>query len=293
MSTNFSIITPAFNESEHVEQTVRSVLNQTILPQEWIIVDDGSTDNTAEIIQKYSRRHTFIKYIYRERPVRQEYFSSNVLAIITGYEQIKDSQFDLLAILDADIALPKNYYEYILSKFQSDKQLGIASGIYDDLIDGKPQKVLHDRRSTPKAIQVFRRQVFEQIGGFLPLPYGGEDTISCFMARMSGWKVWSFPEISALHLKPTGTGQTTNALAVRFKQGICEYNLATHPLFFFLKSCRRALLEKPYIIGSISRISGYLWASLRGDKTLLSKDVIKYIRKDQVNRIFNGNKAIY
>lgn len=287
----FTIITPSFNESKHLEQTIRSVLNQTVLPQEWIIVDDGSTDNTSEIIQKYSNRYPFIKYLYREQPVRQKYFSSNVFAINTGYDQIKNCKFDFLAILDADIELPNNYYEYILSKFNSDKQLGIASGIYEDLIDGIPRKVLHDRRSTPKAIQVFRRQVFEQIGGFLPLPYGGEDTISCFMARMAGWKVWSFPEVSALHLKPTGTGQTKNALAVKFKQGICEYNLATHPLFFFLKATRRALLEKPYIIGSISRILGFIWASLRGDKTLLSEDVIKFIRRDQLNRIFKGNKS--
>ncbi|MDH3360557.1 MAG: hypothetical protein OEL55_06765, partial [Desulfobulbaceae bacterium] len=205
-------------------------------------------------------------------------------------ELTKDLSFDYLAILDADIRLPEDYYQRILGKFAADSTLGVASGIYENLINDKLHKVLNDRRSTPKAIQVFRRQVFEKIGGFLPMQHGGEDTVACVMARMAGWKVWSFPDIKVVHLRPTGTGATSNILAVRFRQGICEYHLGAHPLFFLLKVLRRALREKPYIAGGAMRLAGYLCAALRGDKKELPKEVVRFSRKEQMARVVSGNK---
>ncbi len=263
----YIILTPAFNEGRYIEQTIQSVLNQNVLPEQWIIVDDGSTDGSALIIKKYAEKHKFIEYHYRKKPEGQEYFASNVFAIMAGYEKIKSSAYNFLAILDADIRLPADYYQRVLAHFAADSQLGVASGIYENLVDGKLCSVLHDRRSTPKAIQVFRKEVFEQIGGFLPLKFGGEDTISCVMARMAGWKAWSFPDIKVVHLRPTGTGATKNILQVRFKQGICEYNLATHPVFFLLKVLRRTVLERPYIVGGLARLAGYIWAAIGGMKS--------------------------
>ncbi len=285
----YIIITPAYNEEQFIEKTIKSVLQQSILPQKWIIVDDGSTDNTAEIIQRYSRQYDFIHYHHREKDPHLDYFASNVFAIMEGCEETQDQSHDFLAILDADIELPSDYYQRILHEFSQDSTLGIASGVYADLINGKLCPVLHDRRSTPKAIQVFRREVFEEIGGFLPLPWGGEDTISCVMARMHNWKVWSFPDIEVVHLRPTGTGAVNNILSVRFKQGICEYNLRSQPLFFILKIIRRAVLERPYLLGSLFRLSGYVWAALRGDKTILPPDVVTFLRKEQLRRVFRGN----
>lgn len=262
----YVIITAAFNESNFIEETLESVIRQTVLPYKWIIVDDGSTDSTEEIIKKYSSQYDFIQYHFREKLEGQAYFASNVEAIMDGYQKILDLEYDFLAILDADITLPEIYYEKIINYFSSDENLGIASGIYENLINGKLYEVLSDRRSTPKAIQVFRRNVFEEIGGFLPLPHGGEDTISCVMARMAGWKVWSFPDIKVVHRRPTGTGAFGNICVVRFNQGICEYNLAAHPLFFFIKINRRAFLESPYLLGGLARLCGYIWAFMRGMK---------------------------
>ena len=287
----FVIITPAFNEADYIGKTIKSVLRQTRLPLCWLIVDDGSTDNTSSLVQKYASTYNFIRYHRREKQQNQEYFASNVFAIMEGVEILREIDYNFLAILDADILLPQDYYDQILSRFSTDDSLGVASGIYENLINGKLHKVLNDRRSTPKAIQVFRRDVFEKIGGYLPLPYGGEDTVACFMARMNGWKVWSFPEIKVIHLRPTGTGATDSFLKVRFRQGICEYHLATQPLFFFLKSLRRSVLEKPYVLGGMFRIIGYLWAWNKGEKRLISDDIISFIREDQWKRIWSGNKV--
>ncbi|MDD2465999.1 MAG: glycosyltransferase family A protein [Desulfobulbus sp.] len=287
--TTYIIVTPAFNEAAFIEQTIESVLRQTILPQRWLIIDDSSTDTTGKIIQKYAEQYDFIHYYFRAKLIGQKYFASSVFAIMEGYEQIRHLPHDFLAILDADIRLPADYYKRILDEFDQDKQLGVASGVYENLIDNKLYKVLSDRRSTPKAIQVFRREVFEQIGGFLPMPYGGEDSVACVMTRMAGKKAWSFPDIKVVHLRPTGTGAATTILAARFRQGIAEYHLASHPLFFVLKVLRRIVLERPYFIGGILRLAGYLWAAVRRHKHELPKEVIAFIRKEQLARVFKGN----
>lgn len=206
-----------------------------------------------------------------------------------AYEQVKCLSYDFLAILDADICLPDDYYQKIFGKFEAESRLGVAVGIYENLIDGELCKVLHDRRSTPKAIQVFRWEVFAEIGRFLPLKYGGEDTIACVMTRMAGWKAWSFPDVKVVHLRPTGTGAVGNIFSVRFRQGICEYHLASQPLFFVLKALRRAVLEKPYLIDGLLRITGYLWA-LYGDTIELPKEVIRFIRQEQLKRVLSGNR---
>ncbi len=289
-SFNYCIITPAFNEADLIENTINSVLSQTNLPQRWVIVDDGSTDDTATIIKKYAKKTGFIQYHYRKKPEGQAYFASNVYAIMEGYQLLKELSYEFLAILDADITLPGNYYEKIIKKFLNDDDLGVISGVYENLINGKLHEVLSDRRSTPKAIQVFRREVFDKIGGFLPLKYGGEDTISCVMTRMEGWKAWSFPEIKVIHHRPTGAGSAGSSLSALFNNGVRDYNMAFHPLFFFIKVIRRAILEKPYIISGLLRLSGYIWAFLRRDNINLPSSVVKFIRDEQVARVINFNK---
>ncbi|MBN1806106.1 MAG: glycosyltransferase family 2 protein [Sedimentisphaerales bacterium] len=283
----YIIITPAFNEAGFIEKTIEGVLCQTIPAQKWIIVDDGSNDATAEIIKKYSTRTNFIQYHYREKLKEQEYFSSNVHAIMEGYRQVKSLEFDFLAILDADITLPRDYYEKILNHFYSDRKLGVASGIYEDLVNGKLYNVLSDRRYTPKAIQVFRREVFENIGGFIPLKYGGEDTTACVMARMAGWKAWSFPDIKVIHHRATGMGNSNKILKARFVQGLAEYSLGSHWLFILGKSIKRALKERPFLIGGLFRLVGYVWGFILGEKRIVTDEFVSFFRKEQMARVLS------
>lgn len=290
MMNSYVIITPSYNESGYIERTIEGVLAQSILPDKWVIVDDSSTDDTAKIIQQYAKECDWIRYLYRQKEPGQSYYSSNVYAIMAGYEQVKAIKYDFLAILDADISLPKDYYEQIFERFSQDERLGVASGVYQDLVDGQLRTVLNDRRSTPKAIQVFRKVCFEQIGGYLPLKYGGEDTCSCVMARMNGWKCWSFPEICVVHNKPVGTGHAGNMLKIRFRHGLNEYGLATHPLFFLIKALRRCLIERPFMLSGLARMIGFMAGYIRGEKRQISAEVIKFIRKEQIHRLFNANR---
>jgi len=286
----YAIVTPVFNEADCIQETIESVLEQTVLPQSWVIVDDGSTDATATIIRKYAAKYSFIKYHYRIKPEGQAYFSSNVYAIMEGYQQLEANRIELLAILDGDIVLPRDYYEEIIRRMEQSDNIGIASGIYENLIRGKLYSVLSDRRSTPKAIMAFRRNVFDTIGGFVPLKYGGEDTCACVMARMKGWKTWSFPDLKVVHLRPTGLRNAKSILRAKFVQGMSEYGLGSHALFVLLKSIKRSIQEKPYGTGGLVRMAGYLWAYVKREERQVNAEVIRYYRREQLYRIFRVNR---
>lgn len=287
---NYVIITPAFNEEKCIGETIDSVLAQTLKPLLWVIVDDGSTDQTAIIIKHYTDEHPWIRYVYRAKEPCQSYYASNVYAIRKGYESLDGLVYDYIAILDADITLLANYYQKISQIFASDTKLGIASGNCADKVGNRIKKHLYDRRSCAKAVMVFRKECFEQIGGFVPMKYGGEDTCACFAARMIGWKTWAYHELLVMHNKPLGTGLSKNLIKIRFRQGIGEYFLGSHPLFVLLKSLRRCVKEPPYGIGGMARLAGFVYAHFLHEKRQISTELASYIRKEHLSRVLNGNR---
>jgi len=276
---NYVIITPAYNEEDYIGETIDSVVGQTLKPERWIIVDDGSTDRTAEVISRYTLQYPWIQYVQRSRISGQSYYASNVYAILEGMKEIKESwprmTFDYLAILDADVTLPADYYEKIGDAFAGDTRIGIVSGSCANKISDKFVKHLYDRRSCAKAIMVFRRKCFEEIGGFVPMKYGGEDTVACFAARMKGWKTWAYHELIVAHNKPLGTGPSRNILRIRFRQGIGEYCIAGHPLFVLVKCLRRCIMESPFVIGGGARLAGYVYAHFMGESREISSELAR------------------
>jgi len=289
MKSSYFIITPAYNEEKYIGRTIESVIAQSVRPDRWIVVDDGSTDGTAKIVTSYATKYPWICYVFRPKVPGQSYYSSNVYAIAEGFRHLNGTKHDFVAILDADISLPPTYYEELHRRFLQEEMLGIASGVYLVEDGGKLRGTLHDRRSCPKNIMVFRSECYDEIGGFLPLKYGGEDTCACYMARMHGWKTWSFPDLKAVHHKPVGAGQSKSLVRIRFRQGIGEYFLATQPLFLLLKSIRRCFREPPYVIGGLARFAGFCCGPFVKEKWQLSEDVVRYIQKEQLGRVLRCN----
>ncbi|MBN1816651.1 MAG: glycosyltransferase family 2 protein [Sedimentisphaerales bacterium] len=288
----YVIVTPAYNEAAYIGRTIESVLAQTVRPIRWVIVDDGSTDETARIVKAYILDHPWIRYVFRPKVPGQSYYSSNVYAIQEGMTYLAEVGYEYLGILDADISPPTDYYEQILVRMDADEKLGIASGVYKDRIgENRFRKVLNDRRSTPKALMVFRRSCYEAIGGFVPMRYGGEDTCACFMARMKGWKAWSFPDLMAIHNKPIGTGHAKNLLKIRFRHGVGEYFMGSHPLFVLVKSLRRCAKEPPYVAGGLARWVGFIYAHFLRQPRQIPRELVRYIRKEQLSRVYRGNKV--
>jgi glycosyltransferase involved in cell wall biosynthesis len=284
---HYIIITPAYNEAKFIANTIASVVSQTRRPLLWIIVDDGSTDQTAEIVKRYADAHSWIRYVHRLKVAGQSYYSSNVYAIQEGLKHIKELNYDYLAILDADIELCQNYYEKIFEKFNKYPELGITTGTYLEKEGEKWIEARIDRRSTPKAIQVFHRECYEQCGGYIPFKYGGEDSGMEIMARMNGWQTWSFSDVVVNHLRPVGTGDERSLLKARYRMGFTDYSLATHPLFMLFKCMKRAFWERPYIFSSLSRLLGYINAYLTKEERQLPFEAKKYIRSEQINRLLN------
>lgn len=287
---SYVVVVPAYNEAEYIRYALDSLVAQTLTPSAAFVVDDGSSDATLSTVQQYAGRTPWIRSSRRERVSGQAYFASNVHAIMEGVRLVQDTSYEYLAILDADISLPCDYYETVIARFQEDPRLGIGSGIYDNVVAGRRQAVLHDRHSTPKAIMVFRRACFEEIGGLLPLAWGGEDTCACVMARMKGWKAWSFPDITVLHHRPTGTGNAKSVLQARFKQGLADSGVGSHPLFVLAKALRRCVREQPYLIGGFLRLAGFVYGSLRRRHRDVPVDVVRSLRREQLHRLLNGNR---
>lgn len=285
MKFNYVLITPVHNEDKFIEKTIKSVVCQSVLPMRWLIVDDGSGDRTGEIIERCGARHDFIELYRLGRGDIKSYYSRRTEVFLAGYQKIRHMEYDYIAALDADLLLPNNYYEGILQEFDNDPKLGIASGVYLDLINGCPRKVVRSDISTSGGLQVFRRECYEQIGGYVPLKYGGDDSLAEYTARMKGWHTRSFPAYQAIHCRPVGTRGGASLIKARFRQGVTDYYLGTHPVFMFVKSLRRALMEKPYIISGTARMAGFIVGCFSKDKINIPNEIIKYIRREQLSRL--------
>lgn len=285
MKKDYVLITPVHNEEEFIAETIKSVVSQSVLPMRWLIVDDASTDKTPQIVAQYQQRYDFIEYYRLERGDVASYYSRRTHVFLAGYEKVRHLEFDFLAALDADLELGPDYYENILKEFDSNAKLGVASGVYLDLIDGRPRKVLRSDISTSGGLQVFRRECYDQIGGYVPLKYGGDDSLAEYTARMKGWQTSSFPAYQAIHKRPVGTRGKTSILQARYRQGITDYYLGTHIVFMLAKSFRRAFLEKPYILGAASRMAGFMAGCFSREERAIPDEVVKYVRKEQMGRL--------
>lgn len=287
MNNSYVLITPARNEEAYIEKTITSVIAQSILPKKWVIVSDGSTDRTDQIVKRYDRAHDFIKLVHREGHVARN-FASKVHAIQEGVDRLNRTKYAFLGNLDADVSFEPTYYERVLGEFREDPKLGIAGGILFEPCHGK---WVAQRTSTSWSvsgpIQMFRRQCYEDIGGFIPLKEGGEDAVAEVMARMRGWKVKAFANIPVRHHRNTGTA-TGSVLCATFRQGKMERRIGYHPLFEIAK-CLSRIRERPYLLGSAFRLSGYCWSFLRRERPVLPADVTAYLRGEHLERL----KAIF
>ncbi len=279
----YALITPAHNEELYIEKTIQSVIQQTILPVKWVIVSDRSTDRTDDIVKNYMRRYDFIELCRLDGDSIRN-FGHQVLAINAGYVRLKYSEFDFIGNLDADVSFDSNYYEIVLSKFQKNPMLGIAGGfIFEKCIGKFKSRQFNTIRSVPNAVQFFRRECFDSIGGYMPLKYGGHDWVIQVIAQMSGWRVEAFPELRVFHHRITGTGDG-KILKGFMRMGLMDYSVGSHPLFEVVK-CVRRIKGKPYIIGSLTRLAGYMIGYCKKEKRMVSSEFIKFLRQEQISRI--------
>jgi biofilm PGA synthesis N-glycosyltransferase PgaC len=281
-NTSYVIITPARNEARFIELTLKSVIAQTILPLKWVIVSDGSTDGTDEIVKKYTSDFPWIELV--RMPERQERnFAGKVHAFNAGYENVKTLEHDVIVSLDADISFDPDYFSILLAKLSAEPALGVVGTPFQE-ISGQ----IYDYRfvsieHVSGACQVFRRECFEQIGGYLPVKGGSIDHIAVISARMKGWKTRTFTQVVCLHHREMGTAQQS-VLKSRFKLGIKDYTLGNHPLWELFRAARQMAIP-PLCSGGLALAMGYTWALLRRVERPVSRQLIDFHRQEQMRRL--------
>jgi glycosyltransferase involved in cell wall biosynthesis len=280
---NYVLITPARNEAEFIELTLKSVVSQTIRPLKWIIVSDGSTDGMDDIVNKYAAAHSWIELV-RMPPRSERHFAGKVLAFNAGYAKVTGLSYDVIGNLDADVSFEPEYFEFLLGKFVENQRLGVAGTPFTEGSDW-PQ---YDYRFTSiehvsGQCQIFRRQCFEEIAGYSPRKIGGIDLVAVISARMKGWQTRTFVEKTYRHHRQMGTA-TQGLLAVPLKGGRKDYVLGCHPVWEFFR-CIYQMSRPPFLLGGILRFVGFGWAMVTGVEIEVPDDLVRFRRKEQMSRL--------
>ena len=280
---SFILITPAHNEEAFIEKTIESVIHQTFLPRKWVIVDDGSTDRTAEVVSRYLAQHPWIELI--QMPQRRgRSFAAKVHAFNAGYERAKRVDCGIVGNLDADLSLDDaDYFEFLLSKFVEDENLGVAGTVFQEDGYSSESQSFEGRKHVAGPCQLFRRRCFEEIGGFVPNEAGGVDWIAVTTARMKGWKTRSFREKSFFHHRHMGTAGRSQ-FAANFSYGQKDYYLGGHPVWEIFRIAYR-MTKRPHLVGGLALGLGYAGAMLRRIERPVSKELMTFHRKEQMRKL--------
>lgn len=279
----YVLMSAAYNEEMYIEQTILSVLSQTLLPKRWVIVSDGSVDRTDEIIQSYARKHDFIRFLRVTRPPGRS-FVSKVVALRSGSKFLEDVGYNFIGNVDADLSVGPSYFENLIAHFHMDPRLGLASGFVHDRKGQTYESNKYNRvYSVSHGAQLVRRECYEAIGGYAVLEYGGEDWHAQVSAMMRGWTAKAFPDLPIFHHRPTGDAY--NLLRYRFRSGRMDYTLGSDPLFEVFK-CLQRLFERPFIMGGMARFAGFAWSWINGGRRRpVSAEFVAFLRKDQRGRL--------
>ena len=278
----YLLITPAKNEEAFLELTIRSVVHQTVRPVRWLVVSDGSTDSTDEIVRRAAQQHDWIE-LFRmpERTTRD--FGGKAHCFNTGYACIRHLPHQVIASLDADITFERDYFEFLLDKLANDPTLGIVGTPFSE--NGRT----YDYRFSSAdhvsgACQVFQRECFEAIGGYVPAEGGGIDVIAVLTARLRGWRTRTFTEKLSHHHRPMGSANHRRKLITSFRFGQKSYRLGYHPVWQLFRTFYQ-MTRKPYVIGACADTLGYFWAMLCRVERPIPTELVEFQQRDQMKRL--------
>jgi biofilm PGA synthesis N-glycosyltransferase PgaC len=279
--SRYVIVTPARDEEEYLAATIECVSRQTVLPVEWIIVNDGSTDKTGDIIDLHAQRYPWIRAVHRSNRGFRKSGGGVVEAVNEGIGALCAHDWTYIVKLDGDLTFDSDYFEKCFAHFTDHPRLGIGGGEIYHETDGKLSLESNPRFHVRGATKIYRRACWEAIGGLLPAP--GWDTIDEVKANMLGWETRAFEDLRLLHHRFTGSAE--GPLRDNIKHGVACYVSGYHPLFVAASSVYR-LLKKPYLVGSFAIWYGYLKGYFTSLPRVSDARLIAYIRAQQLRRLF-------
>lgn len=282
------IISPVRDEEQYLEGTIRSIVNQTVRPVEWLIVDDGSSDRTYAIACEAAQQHDWIRVIQKPNRGERAVGPGVVEAFYYGLDNLNHQDYDFICKLDGDLEIGSRYFEILLTQFDRDRYLGAASGKPflekgDRLI---PERT-HDEM-VAGMINFYRRECFEDIGGFVRQVHW--DGIAFHRARMEGWRTRSYlhPALNFIHKRLMGSSHR-GVLHGRLRWGKGQYFMGTHPLYIFAVGIYR-MAERPYGVGGICIVLGYFTSMLKSMPRYSDEDFRRSLHAWQLERLKLGKR---
>jgi biofilm PGA synthesis N-glycosyltransferase PgaC len=278
----YVLITPARNEARFIELTIRSVVAQTVRPLKWVIVSDGSTDGTDDIVRRYMAEHRWIELV-RMPERRERTFAGKVRAFQAGYKLLEGIEYDAIGNVDADISFGQDYFEFLLRRLAADPRLGVVGTAFRDASNFTYDYRFVNIEHVSGPCQLFRRQCFEAIGGYVPVAGGGVDHIAVVAARMKGWTTRTM--IEKLYLQQRDMGVSQNGTLVgRFKYGRKDYALGNHPFWELFRTAYQ-LSQRPFVLGGLMLGAGYFWSFLTRAPRPVSAEFVAFQRREQMQRL--------
>lgn len=279
----YVVVTPVRDEELYLAKTIESMVRQTILPLEWVIVNDGSRDATGEIIEEAARQYPWIRAVHRSDRGFRKWGAGIIEAFYDGYHALNYTDWDYMSKLDGDLSFNPDYFERMFAKFAQNPKLGIGGGVLYHDEAGKRVLETHPAFHVRGGVKIYRRACWEQIGGLWVGP--GSDTVDEVKANMLGWASRSFFDIHMTHHRFTGASWGRWGGLV--KDGKIDYVSGYHPLFLIAKSIRR-MFRRPYCLNGFALFYGYLSAFVHKTPRVDDPNVIRYLRRQQLARLFGG-----
>jgi biofilm PGA synthesis N-glycosyltransferase PgaC len=279
---SYALISPAHNEAKFIEKTIQSVISQRVLPKKWLIVENGSTDPTPEIVARYAKSHPWIELIQVEKPKKRN-FSAKANAFNIGVSMLKDLECDVIGNLDADISFNEGFFEFLMQKMAEDPSIGVAGTVFEEEGYNSARDSFEGQNHVAGQCQMFRRECLTQIGGYVGHTHGGVDWMAVTTARMLGWKTRSYKEQSFFHHRHMGTAER-GRVASAFSYGEKDYYLGGHPLWQIFR-CSYRTLKAPYVVGGAALLAGYVWAAARRMPRPVSKELMQFHRGEQMSKL--------
>jgi glycosyltransferase involved in cell wall biosynthesis len=284
----YVLISPCRNEASFMRQTLDSVIAQSLQPSKWVIVDDGSTDETPSILREYAQRHPWISVVTRPDRGHRAVGPGVVDAFYCGYETIDRPSYDFVCKLDLDLQLPPRYFEILIRRMNADPRIATCSGKSYIRENGQLMFERHGDDTSLGMTKLYRLERFEEIGGFVREVMW--DGIDCHQCRMRGWIAcsWDEPELRFVHLRPMGSSQQSVYVG-RMRHGFGQYFMGTGFLFLAASALAR-MTQKPYVLGSFAIMWGWLRAALQGKRRYDNPEFRRFLRHYQRRVLLVGKR---
>ena len=282
--TKYVVVTPVRDEETYLPRTIESMAAQTILPAEWVIVNDGSKDGTGRIIDAAAEKYPWIRPLHRQDRGYRKWGAGIIEAFYDGFHALTRTDWDFMSKLDGDLSFEPDYFASAFERFAAEPKIGIGGGVlYYFAADG--QKILerHPVFHVRGGVKIYRRACWDALGGLWVGP--GSDLMDETKANMLGWITRSFTDVPMIHHRPTG--ESYGRWGGSVKDGKIDWVTGYHPLFLLAKWASR-LVRKPYVVGSLGLAYGYFSARLQGMPRVDDPELIRYVRRQQLARLFGG-----